>query len=168
MNLFFKQMLRRIVAFLSQYDRPYNDEIVLSLILNTAQLALMKNEYVEFAPLRGVCGTFKLTGNALPCFLYTVFEKKLMEFIEVRVEISKPDRIQFFSKIVSTDPAFNGKEVETKEKYKEPFNQLALYLHTYFPFPMEGGRKKKNESIQEVQNEDGDPSEPKAVHRSKS
>jgi hypothetical protein len=150
MNHIFKQALRRIVAFLRQYDRPYQDEIVLSLTLNTAQLGLMKNEYVEFAPLPGVCGTFRLTGNALPCFTYTVFEKKIMEFIEVRVEVSKPDRIHFVSKIVSTDEDTNGKEVETTERYQAPFNQLALNLFTYFPFPMEGGRKKKNELIQEV------------------
>jgi hypothetical protein len=166
MKLKLKHVLRRFIAFLSQYDRPYSNELVLALTLNTAQLGLMKNEYVEFAPLKGVCGTFKLTGNALPCFLYTVFEKKIMEFIEVRVEVSKPDRIHFSSKIVSTDPKFNGKEVETTDKYKAPFNALAAHLFNYFPFPMEGGRKKKNESTQEVQNEDGNPAESQTVHRS--
>jgi hypothetical protein len=155
MRYIMKRSLRRLIAFLGRYDQPYPEEIVLALILNTSQLALKKGEYVEFAPLKGVCGPFKLSGNGLPVFTYTVFEKKIMEFIRVTVEISKPDKILFRSNVVrevrhpaldhyvwATEREVLGEEVETKDRYKAPFNQLALYLFKYFPFPMEGGRKK--------------------------
>lgn len=112
---------------------PYNDELVLSLILNTASLELGKDEYVELAPLKGCCGPFKLSGNGLPVFEYIVFEKSIMEFIKVRVEISRPDRIDFSSKIESTSaPERHGEEIETKDKYKRPFNELSLHLFQYF------------------------------------
>jgi hypothetical protein len=138
-----KKLIRRVIAYLSKYDQPYPEELVLALILNTAQLALQKNEYVEFAAIKGTCGAFKLTGNSLPRFTYFVFEKRIMEFIEVRVEVAKPGRISFTSTISSTSaPERHGEEVETKEKYKEPFMKLATYLFYYFPFPMDGGRKK--------------------------
>ncbi len=110
------------------------EEIVLQLTLNTASLALDKHEHRLLAPIRGTCGPFQLSGNSLPVFHYTVFEKSIMEFIRVRVEVSKPDRIQYFSTIESTSaPELHGNEVETKEKYKEPFIKLARHLHDYFP-----------------------------------
>lgn len=130
-----KKVAHKIVGKLSKYTRASQEELVLSLVLNTASLALVKGEYVELAPIRGTCGTFKLTGNSLPLFTYRVFEKKIMEFIEVKVEVSKPDRIHFASTIDSTTaPKEHGKEVETKDKYKEPFWALADSLYRYFPF----------------------------------
>lgn len=140
-----KDFLRRVIAYLSQYTRASDEELVLALVLNTAQLALKKDEYVEFAAIKGTCGTFKLSGNSLPSFHYTVFEKKLMEFVEINVQVSRPNRITFSSRIKSEDKVQDGKEVETKDKYKEPFLTLTQHLFNYFPFPMEGGRKMKTE-----------------------
>ena len=68
-----------------------------------------------------------------------------MEFIAITVEISRPDRIHFSARIKSTDQKTDGTIVEIKEKYKEPFMTLANHLYRYFPFPMEGGRKKRDE-----------------------
>jgi hypothetical protein len=147
--IFFVGVLMLQSSFIIRYVRewkerkrkkPSLEEIVLSLVLNTAALGLQKNQYVELAPIKGTCGNFKLSGNSLPNFVYTVFEKKIMEFIEVRVEVSRPDRIQFTSKIKSTDEKQHGKEVETIEKYKEPFYKLANHLYRYFPYTMDGGR----------------------------
>jgi hypothetical protein len=141
-----KNIIRKLNNWLTQYSRPEQDELVLALVLNTASLGLKRDDFVEFAPVKSVCGPFKLTGNSLPCFTYTVFEKKIMEFIEVRVEVARPSVIRFISKIKSTDKEQDGKEIETTEKYKEPFLKLAGYLFNYFPFPMEGGRIKNEKS----------------------
>lgn len=137
-----KNLIRRLVSWLNQYTKPEQDELVMALVLHTASLALLKDQYVEFAAIKGTCGTFKLTGNSLPSFNYTVFEKKIMEFISVTVEVSRPDRIDFKSVIKSTDEKTNGREVETIDRYKAPFFKLAHHLFNYFPFPMEGGRKE--------------------------
>lgn len=145
-----KKYIRKLIEWLKGYARAEQDELVSYLIRNTASLALKKEEYVEFAPIKGTCGVIRLSGNSLPCFVYTVFEKKIMEFIEVRVEVSKPDRIHFSSQIKSTDQTQHGKEVETKEKYKEPFLVLANHLFQYFPFPMDGGVKKTKPELKEV------------------
>jgi hypothetical protein len=145
-----KQLVKKLISYLSRFDQVHQEDLVLSLVLNTASLALKKEEYVEFAPIKGTCGSFKLKGNSLPEFTYTVFEKKLMEFIEVRVQVARPDQISFKSTISSTTaPERHGEEVETKDKYKEPFMTLAHHLFSYFPFPMGGGRKKELPSSQE-------------------
>lgn len=138
--MFHKLILKWIEILQGWLPKKAAEDVVLSLVLNCSALALEKGQYVEFAPIKGTCGNFRLSGNSLPTFIYTVFEKKLMEFVEVRVEISKPDRIEFFSEIRSTDKTTDGRELETKEKYKEPFWRLTNNLMAYFPFPMKGGR----------------------------
>lgn len=136
----FKSLALKIQNYLNRFTKPFPDELVMKLILHTASLELKKDEYVELYPIRGCCGPFRLYGNSLPVFKYRVFEKEIMEFIEMRVEISKPDRIRFFSQIDSTTaPDLHGKLVETKEKYKEPFNQLSQHLYRYFPYYKKAG-----------------------------
>jgi hypothetical protein len=127
---------------LANPPRAQNDEIVMNLVLHTAALALKKGQFVEFAPIQGSCGNIKLSGNSLPCFEYTVFDKAIMEFIRVRVEVAKPDRISFSCKIKPTDEKYEGAQVETKAQYMEPFWKLATHLNRYFPFPMDGGAIK--------------------------
>lgn len=118
---------------------PETEELVLSLVLNTASLELKKGEYVELAPVKGCCGPFRLMGNSLPLFEYRVFEKKIMEFIHVRVEVSRPARIHFVSSIESnTAPERQGEIVEMMPKYKEPFEKLAQHLFRYFPYYKSG------------------------------
>lgn len=116
------------------------ESLVLSLCLHTAGLGLEKGQSVEFAPIKGTCGTFKLTGSSLPVFKYLVFDKPIMEFIEVTVEVSRPNRIEFISHISSSDEKTNGKLVETKHKFEQPFWILAGHLFTYFPFARDGGK----------------------------
>jgi hypothetical protein len=126
-------MMHAFLNWLSRKRAPTQEAIVRQIILGTAALELPKGEYVYFAPIQGTCGAFALTGNSMPLFKYTVFEKALMEFIEVQVTLCKPDMISFSSRIKSEDKNADGKVVDTKEKYKEPFNELALNLHNYFP-----------------------------------
>lgn len=126
-----------LMSYLKRWAKPSDEDLVTSLIYNTASLELTKGECIELAPIKGCCGPFKLYGNALPVFEYNVFEKEMMEFIKVRVEVSKPGRIHFLTSIDSintSDPVRHGEEVETKEKYKEPFNKLAWSLFQYFPY----------------------------------
>lgn len=111
------------------------------LIMHTASLELAKHEYIELAPVTGMCGPCKLSGNSLPVFEYRVFDPRkkpfMMEFVKVRVEVSKPDRIQFIAKIDSegsVDHARHGEEVEALPMYREPFYRLATHLFRYFPY----------------------------------
>ncbi len=132
-----KKLLRGLQEFLDRFTAPTKEELILALTINTASLELAKGEYIELARCRpGQCGPFKLSGNSLPVFEYVMFEKKIMEFINVRVEVSKkPYRIQYICTIASnTAPELHGKEVEAKERYKEPFEYLIRHLFRYFPY----------------------------------
>ncbi len=114
--------------------KPSKEEIVRAIVLHTSSLELTREEHVEFAPIKGTCGPFRLRGNGLPVFTYTVFEKSLMEFITIRVEVSRPNNIRYIATIDSTTaPEQHGKIVEVKGKYKAPFEALASHLHSYFP-----------------------------------
>jgi hypothetical protein len=107
--------------------------LVDSLVSNCASLQLCKGEFIELAPLGGCCGPFKMSGNGIVTFQYIVFEKELMEFVSVTVEISRAERIEFESRIDSTTaPERHGELVETKPEYKEPFDRLSKNLYKYF------------------------------------
>lgn len=134
-------MLKKcLVKVRDQLDKlcvPEQDEIVLRLVLNTSSLELAKHEVVELAPLKGLCGPFRLSGNALPVFEYLMFEKSIMEFVQVRVEVARPDIIRYITTIYakpesSTAPERHGEVIETTDRYKKPFQQLALHLYRYF------------------------------------
>lgn len=138
MSNFLIRNLRGLQDYLyRRFTKPERDEIVLSLVLQTARMGMQKGEHVEFAPLPGCCGPFRLEGAFLPVFTYRVFEKKLMEFLKVTVEVSKPDRIHFTVAVDSKgtqDPVNHGMVVESKPEYEEPFHRLSLYLFDYFPY----------------------------------
>src|SRR4051812_41858492 len=92
-------------------------ELILALTLQTAALELAKHEFIELAPLPGVIGPFRLSGNSLPVFEYRVFDPRkkpfMMEFVKVRVEVSKPERIHYIATIDaegSQDPKRHGEE----------------------------------------------------------
>lgn len=132
-----RKVVRTVFDFLAPIAGPEKDEIVKSLIMHTNSLELVKGQYFELAPVKGTCGVILLSGNSLPVFQYTMFEKELMEFIRVRVEVSPPHRIQFVCQIDSEgteDPKDHGKLVECKDKYQAPFHKLALHLFNYFPY----------------------------------
>ncbi len=129
--------LRSFENWLDRYSAPKADELVLSLVLNTSSLELVKNEFVEFAPIKGCCGPFKLYGNSLPVFEYTVFHQPIMEFVKIRVEVARPDRISFHAAVESKgtlDSARHGEEIAVIDRFKAPFNRLALNLFYYFPY----------------------------------
>lgn len=128
-----KRLLERLRDWLDRKLTPSQEELILRLVMGTASLELKKGERVVLAPIPGTCGPFFLTGNSLPVFEYTVFEKKLMEFIRVRVEVARPDRIAFTCWIESTDEKVNGQKVEATPKYQAPFHKLASNLYRYFP-----------------------------------
>ena len=117
---------------------PTLENLVTSIVLNTANLELDREEEVHLAGLKGMCGSVKLTGNSLPTFRYTLFDKELMEFIEVRVEISRPNRMEWISRISSQEGC---PETETKDKYKDPFLRLAAHLYLYFPLTRDPKKK---------------------------
>lgn len=119
--------------------KPDLEEICFKLVMNTAGLEIPKGHYIDLAPCYpGQCGGFRLTGNSNPVFEYLMFEKKLMEFILIRVEVSrKPPRIHYIATIESkhtADPVNHGKEVELKDVYRAPFEKLAGHLCDYFPY----------------------------------
>ncbi len=134
-----KKIIKAIVEFLSRFIRPTNEDLVRQIILGTAALGLEKHEHVEFSPIKGTVGNFKLSGNGMPFFTYLVFEQKIMEFVRITVSVRKSDRIEFVARVESTDLEHHGKTVEVKDKYKEPFMRLATYLHDYFPITVDRG-----------------------------
>lgn len=135
MKHWLKEKIRALAYWLLKWAKPYQDQIVLSLVLNTASLELAPGEWIELAPIQGTCGPFRLSGNSLPVFNYRVFDKSMMEFVHVRVEVARPDRISYSAAIESTSaPERDGEEVHIKDKYKEPFEKLSLHLFRYFPF----------------------------------
>lgn len=128
-----RYLARKITGWFEAWSAPPLEELILKFILNTASLRLMKLEHVELAPILGTCGNFKLEGSSLPVCTYLVFEKKIMEFVEVRVEVSRPNRLEFISKISSTTaPERHGEQIECTEKYKEPFMKLLRWTFPYF------------------------------------
>lgn len=130
-----KRKLRGFAEWLLLKAKPHRYEMVLVLVLNTASLEIPHGEYIELAPIKGTCGPFRLSGNSLPVFEYRVFEKALMEFIAIRVEVARPDRISFLATIDSTTaPELHGQPILVKERYKEPFYQLVQHLYRYFPY----------------------------------
>lgn len=129
--------VRKVVDTLTPLAEPDAEEIVRSLVMNTAALELAKTDHVELAPIQGTCGPILLSGNSLPVFEYRVFEKKIMEFIKVRVEVARPEQIRFLCTIDSegtNDPIAHGQEVECKDVYQAPFKKLSLSLFNYFPY----------------------------------
>lgn len=121
---------------------PPKEDLVRSIVLNTARMCLAPRHFVELAPVKGMIGCkIKLCGNSLPIFTYTVFHKPIMEFVKVTVEISAPSRIQFVSAIESNDPKANGQVITTLPAFSEPFYILARHLHRYFPFYLDPASK---------------------------
>lgn len=128
---------RWVISHLNPMAAPERDEIVKSLVIHTASLELLKEEFIELAPMSGTTGTIRLSGNSLPVFEYRVFEKAMMEFIKVRVEIARPQSIRFICTIDSEgtqDPARHGEEVPCLPKYEAPFHKLSIHLFNYFPY----------------------------------
>lgn len=129
-----RKWFREFVNYLSRYSAPTDHELVNAVVLGTANLELTKGETVQLAPLKGCCGPFTLSGNSLPVFEYIVFDKTIMEFVRVKVEISRPDRIHYYAFIESltTDIARHGEVIHVKHKYSEPFERLIQNLFKYF------------------------------------
>ena len=133
--------IRRSVsaAIHTQVERliaPDDDMIVLALVMATANMGLERGTYVEFAATSGMLGPCKLSGNSLPVFEYMVFDKPSMEFVRIKVEIAKPDRIEFVAVIDAkgtADPARHGEVIDAVDAFKRPFLILAHHLYNYWP-----------------------------------
>jgi hypothetical protein len=143
---FMRWLGEKCISIFDPWLRPDIAEVVFSIVYHTIALELARDEFVELAPINGTCGPFKLSGNGTPVISYVVFDGNLddraslvgrvMEFIQVRVEISKPDRIEYKAFIESkntVDNARHGEEVLCKGKYKKPFEVLSRHLWRYFP-----------------------------------
>lgn len=112
---------------------PSRQEIVAAIVAGTASLELAKGECRRLAPLKDLTyGYFKIEGNALPAFSYQVFDKPLMEFVQVIAHVGLPDRISF--EATTEDLG----EVTVKRAYEAPFHILSRHLHRYFPLLAEG------------------------------
>lgn len=132
-----RKVVRKVINLLTPHAKPDLDEIVGTLARNIASLEMKKSDSYDLAPISGTCGSITVTGGLLSVFEYRVFEKKLMEFIKVRVEVAMPSKMHFICTIDAkghTDNARHGEEVEVKQAYKDPFEKLALQLFNYFPY----------------------------------
>lgn len=123
-------------VFFDRWLKPSIEEVVFSIVYHTIALELGREEFVELAPIQGTCGPFKLSGNGTPVISYVVFEKRLMEFVLVKVEVSRPDRIEYKAFIESKntqDAGRHGEELEVIDTYRKPFEKLSRHLFRYFP-----------------------------------
>lgn len=127
------RLLRKLAEYLNKRTLPSHKELVGWIVFKTASLELKVGEYAYLGGVAGVYGVIRLTGNSLPIFSYTVFDKKLMEFVQVSAELSLPDRIEFTCKIFDRETQTHETVVETKEQYTKPFFTLAYQLFKYFP-----------------------------------
>lgn len=132
--------VRKASHTLDEWSRPNDSILITALIQRISQIMLLREESaylngvkIPNEKVQGMFGAVKVTGNGAPVFSYLMFDKQLMEFVRVSVELSLPDRIAFSYKIDSEDEATHGKEVEEKEEYKAPFYKLAYALYDYFP-----------------------------------
>lgn len=136
-----KRLCRKLVTFFSRWTKPDKQELVTWFVAATANMELTKEQYVELAPLGKCHGPFRLAGNGTPTVRYICFERSIMEFIDVRVELSRPSRIEFICTISSTTaPEKHGQVVQTTPEYEAPFWRLAEKIFNYFPFYLRADR----------------------------
>lgn len=114
-------------------------QLVPRLVEGVSGLELTKGNYQRLAPISGVWGSIKIEGNAIPVFTYYVFDKALMEFVEVKAIVSLPDQIAF--EATTQDLG----HVPVLAPYIAPFHRLSRNLFRYFPLPMP--EKPKEEAI---------------------
>lgn len=128
----YKRKLKEVEKIIHHFTAPSQEFLVKQLVQGTANLELTNDQFVEFAPLETI-GPFRLRGNSYPVFTYMLFEKEMMEFVEITVFLQLPNHIEFKAKIKShTAPLRNGEEIPMKKAYERPFNRLMDHLTTYF------------------------------------
>lgn len=117
------------------HDRGALEMAVLKLTISCASLQMTQDDWVEFSPLPGTCGVIKMRGSVNPTFQYTTFDRSIMCFVRVTVEVSKPAKINYFAQILSPEDAnTEAVSVRVREEYKIPFQVLMNKLMAYFPF----------------------------------
>jgi hypothetical protein len=146
-----KKFIRWLIEWLEWFVIPSQQELVSHLVLHTSCLEMMKHEYTLLAPVKGCCGPFKLSGNALPVLEYIVFHKPIMEFIQVRVEVGRPDKMKFICTISSDSaPERHGEAIETREAFERPFRILIAHLFRYFPLYIKEPKRTDHVQISET------------------
>lgn len=140
-----KKLVKWLLDKLTLWSIPDREDLVMHLISHVSFLAIPKQKCVYFSPVARMCGEICLSGNGLPVFEYTMFDKRIMNFVRVRVELSKPGRIHFSGQVFKDpDPETDEMPVEMDSFYRDPFYLFASHLFRYFPlFP------KKDESYYE-------------------
>jgi hypothetical protein len=129
-----RNWIRRLITFLEGCVLPYEDELVMKLIMGAHGCELSRDEWVEFAPVPGTCGNIKMSGNSILLFEYLMFHKPIMNFIHVQCLVKKPDKFEWTVTVVkSPDLHENGQVLECTDAFKSPFYTLAKHLYRYFP-----------------------------------
>lgn len=129
--------LRWIQKCLSRFTAPSQAELVFNLCVRVMSLELQSHEYVEFAPLKLIFGPFKIYGGGLPVCEYVMFDRNTMEFLKVKVEIGRPDKLTYRVQIESIrleDSSRHGEIVPIKPEHRVPFETLIRHLYSYFPY----------------------------------
>ncbi len=128
-----KVLLPKAVQF-TQVKKPNDAVLVMELVMRVSGIELLREQSVYLNPVKGMIGPVRVTGNSLPAFDFKMFEKSIMEFIHVRVEVAMPERIEFICTIDSTTaPERHGEVVPATQEYKDAFFQLAYSLFNYWP-----------------------------------
>lgn len=128
-----------MIKFLKRlFSRKKHDRSKLVQILrgHCSRLMLERDECVFFNPIAGMFGPITMYGSINPSFEFQAFNYSRKEYMNVRVEISSPSRIHFYSS--TADEGFTADTDKTHESLAfEFFNLISAY------FPLMGGHKTK-------------------------
>lgn len=131
------KLTRRLASSIIEYLTPLTvlkqPQLITNLVLCCSSLGIPLGSRVAFAAVGGSCGSISLMGSTCPTFRYVVFDKKIMQFVEVFVEVSRPNRIEYICRTFN-DPEGPSQELEMKDQYKKPFLLLCSHISRYFPF----------------------------------
>ena len=123
-------MLRLLKKLLNLFSRKSPDKAELVRMLRgcCASLMLERDEFVRLAPIEGMYGPVKMYGSINPSFEFQAFNYERKEYMDVRVEVSSPDRMRFYS--CTSDEKYNADTDPNHERLALKFFHL---ITTYFP-----------------------------------
>lgn len=139
-----------MIKFLKRlFQRKSN--LVQTLRGHCANLMLERDECVFFNPIPGLFGPITMYGSINPTFEFQAFNYSRKEYMNVRVEVSAPSRIQFYS-----TTADEGYDAETDKEHERLAMEFFALISNYFPLM---GEHRKKRSISETKENEARPAE---------
>jgi len=99
-----------------------------------ATLELKPQEVYKISPTSYNHGAITITGGLRCAIVYTVFDDKIMEFVEITVQVSSLNSYVSVSHVISSEPETKGERIECdmKPEYLKPWKVILKTLGEYF------------------------------------